>query len=299
MANIKVAIQNNETQIEDEIVGPISVDNYDQWEILTIVYNYYQDNSSHLSFAPYDYTDCKRWFKTALTYNEGEFNPLNKQIVAAEKGFDFQIDADWAHYKYKIEENTLEGNLALKGTIDQINQINDNTLEILDWKTGARKNWATGKEKTFDTLMEDPQLRLYHYAVCKLYPEYDNILVTIFYLKDGGPFTLPFSKSQLGDTEEIIRKRFEKIKETNIAPRIYPDWKCTKFCHAGKESFEDTEIAPLIQKQTNQITPIGQKMCKCDQVYYTLQHRNKESVIKHMSNPKHTIGQYDAPGELN
>ena len=34
----------------------------------------------------------------------------------------------------------------IKGTIDLVTKIDDNVIEVVDWKTGQRKNWATGSK---------------------------------------------------------------------------------------------------------------------------------------------------------
>src|SRR5690606_34355557 len=58
--------------------------------------------------------------------------------------------------------------------------------------TGRRLNWATGEEKTHEKLKDDPQLRIYHYAVSHLYPDIENIYITINFINDGGAFTICF-----------------------------------------------------------------------------------------------------------
>ena len=58
----------------------------------------------------------------------------------------------WSKYSYETKDGPLQGNLAIKGTIDLITQPSENTLEIVDWKTGRRLDWATGQEKTQEKL---------------------------------------------------------------------------------------------------------------------------------------------------
>ena len=82
----------------------------------------------------------------------------------------------------------------MKGTIDLITKPSEDTLEIIDWKTGRRLDWATGQEKTQEKLETDPQLMIYFYAAKKLYPEIKNCIVTIFFINDGGPFSVSFNK---------------------------------------------------------------------------------------------------------
>jgi RecB family exonuclease len=132
----------------------------------------------------------------------------------------------------------LSGNLALKGTIDLITRVDDNTLEVIDWKTGKRLDWATGQEKTQAKLQNDPQLMIYHYAISKLFPQYDHIIITIYFINDGGPFSILFDKKDLIRTEEMLRQKFEQIKKIK-KPRLHKTWMCSKLCHFGKSTFEE------------------------------------------------------------
>ena len=81
------------------------------------------------------------------------FDPRNRNILYPEQQFDIVINKPWAKYSYDTKDGKLEGNLAIKGTIDLITQPNKDTLEIVDWKTGRRLNWATGEEKTQEKLV--------------------------------------------------------------------------------------------------------------------------------------------------
>ena len=78
--------------------------------------------------------------------------------------------------------------------------------------TGRRLDWATGQEKTQEKLENDPQLRIYHYAVSHLYPEIDHIIFTIYFINDGGPFSICFDKSDIPRTEDMLRQKFEIVK---------------------------------------------------------------------------------------
>jgi ATP-dependent helicase/DNAse subunit B len=177
-----------------------------------------------------DFNWCEKAINIVLDFNKGMFSPLNMNVLAAEQRFDFEIIKPWSHYKW----GDIEGYLGLKGTIDLIVQPYENVIEIVDWKTGQRKDWNTNEEKTIVKLEDDPQLRIYYYAARQLYPDIQDVFITIFYIMDGGPFSICFSGNELERTEEMIKERFEKIKSTQRPKLIYPDWKCTKLCHFGK-----------------------------------------------------------------
>jgi len=216
-------------------------------------YEFYSRKSVY-AWAQEDLEDCKNWTQKAINYNDGMFDPHKLDIVESELFFDFEIDKPWAKYSYELPDGKiLDGFLALKGTIDLVTRIDNTTLEIIDWKTGRRLDWATGKEKTLDTLKNDFQLRLYHYGVSHLFPEIENIIFTVFYINDGGPYSVNFEKKDLVYTEEMIRKRFEEIRRTT-KPRLNITWKCTKLCRYGKTIDKDsgTTICETIKNEIAQ-----------------------------------------------
>src|SRR5690606_33275759 len=103
--------------------------------------------------------------------------------------------------------------------------------------TGQRKDWSTGRKKDLKYFQEDDfQLQFYYYALAHLYPD-KNVLLTIFWIRDGGPFTVTFSKDHLPKIEARIRQRFEEIKKCKKPELISPnhkDFKCYKLCHYCK-----------------------------------------------------------------
>lgn len=296
LAFIKKANQDNITKIDDDIAGKINIKKYDLEKIFNIVYNHYITNNSHHSWSDKDKKDCWNWVNKTIEFNQGMFDPRNRHIVCPEQHFDFVIDKPWAKYSFDTPEGKLEGNLALKGTIDLITKIDDNFFEIIDWKTGRRLNWATGKAKTQECLENDPQLRIYHYAVSHLYPNIDNIMITINFINDGGPFSMCFQKSDLIKTELMLRNKFEKIKLVK-RPQLNRSWMCKKLCHFGKTTFENTSIGPLEEYRDNQVTKQGDVMCKCEQIYHDIQLQGIDTVIQSYKHPNHSFGFYKPPGE--
>ena len=109
---------------------------------------------------------------------------------------------------------------------------------MVDWKTGRRLDWATGEEKTYEKLLVDPQLLLYNYAISKAFPEYEQSIMTIFYIKDGGPFSMCFDKSDQDKFLGMLKDTFQSIKANNKPKPLSSKrnhWKCTKLCHFYKE----------------------------------------------------------------
>lgn len=296
LALIKFAEQKSEKYIDDDIVGKVNIQKYTIEGLFETVYEHYTSRTQHHTWTNTDKKDCLKWIHKALEHNDGMFDPRKRNIVCPEQHFDFVIDKPWAKYSYQTEDGLLEGNLALKGTIDLITKIDDSFLEVIDWKTGRRLNWATGQEKTLACLEKDPQLRIYHYAISHVYPEIENIMITINFINDGGPFSICFQKSDLIETEAMLKDRFEKIKATK-RPRLNKTWKCDKLCHFRKNTFENTGIEPITEYRDDSVTPIGKTMCQCEQIAHDIQLYGINEVVKNYKHPNHSFGSYKAPGQ--
>jgi len=293
--------------ITDPNIGEVLTDNYDPEYLSTImsrVYNYYTPKMAYHEWLPKDFKDCCNSVWKAIQYKDGMFDPRNRNVVAAEPHFDFEIDKDWAEYNY--EGFGLAGKLALKGTIDLVTDIGDGIYEIIDYKCGRlRKDWATGELKTVDNIHKDPQLRIYHYAAKHLYPHVHTFLITIYFINAGGPLTVHLDDSDLEKTEEMLRKRYEIMKNTE-EPKILKNerpqdkWKCYRLCHAGKTTFEDTDnVQEKTEDRYGQFTRKGETMCKCEQVRYAIKKKGIDWVTENYKDPSFEFSIYSAPGEVD
>lgn len=290
LADISLATQNGELHITDDICGEINVLDYDLDYIIDTVYEYYASRFTHHNWKPLDLKHCRKWVEKAITVQGGNFDPRNQHIIQPEQRFDIEIKKPWAYYKYSED---LEGYLAIKGTIDLIAQPNPNTLEIIDYKTGKRLDWATGEEKTFGKLQKDPQLRMYHYAASILYPEIDHIIVSIYFINDGGIFSMCYHKEDLFETENMIRRKFETIKNCK-KPRLTKSWKCTKLCHFGKNFFPE----PVIEYRDYQVCDKGTPMTMCEQIRHAIDVAGIETTVDKYTVPGYNVGKYKAPGSV-
>jgi hypothetical protein len=295
LAVIKKAEQDGIKTIDDDVIGKLDISTYSLNTIIEKVYKHYTEASPHHKWALKDYKDCHAWVYKAIEFNGGMFDPRNRHILCPEQHFDIEIKKPWSAYSYDTPEGKLEGNLAIKGTIDLITLVGDNTIEIVDWKTGRRLDWATGKEKTQEKLESDPQLRIYHYAISHLYPKIDHIIFSIYFINDGGPFSICFDKSDLPKTEEMLRQKFEIVKNTR-KPRLNKSWMCTKLCHFGKTTFDNTHITPQIEYRENHTCNMGSTMTKCEQVKHDIDLHGMNVVVEQYKNKNHSFGKYKAPG---
>ena len=217
-----------------------------------------------------------------MQYNKGLFDPRNRKIVAAEPHFDIEIEEDWAKFDYEMPDGQrITGNLAIKGTIDLVTEVEDGIIEVVDWKTGRRLDWATGEEKTYEKLCSDPQLLLYNYAISKLFPDYEQAIMTIFFIRDGGPFSMCFDASDREKFLEMLKLRFQQISRNQDPKRMSytrNHWKCNKLCHFYKNNWPGTD----------------QNMC-----IYTEEHLKKhgmDETVKRCTAEGFSVGHYEAPG---
>jgi hypothetical protein len=296
LAIIKKAQQDNLTHVnDDEILGKIDVDNYSLNVMIEKVYKHYSEANSQHIWTIKDYKECYNWVYKAIQFNNGMFDPRNCNILQPEQRFDLVIEKPWAKYSYNIDGKKVEGYLGLKGTIDLITKVDDKTVEVVDYKSGKRLDWATGQEKTQEKLEKDAQLRIYHYAVKKLYPHIETVIFTIYYVNDGGPFSMVFHDSDLADTEDMLRKKFEIIKNTR-KPRLNKSWMCNKLCHFGKTTFENSNIESQTEYRDGQVCQKGSVMSKCEQVKHDLELYGIDATMSMYKHPDHTVGHYQAPG---
>ena len=147
--------------------------------------------------------------------------------------------------------------------------------------TGRRTNFATGEEKTYGKLCKDPQLMLYYYAARQLFPLVDNILLTIFFVRDGGPFTVYFDDKSMQEMETLLKERIHEIwncTTPKLVSETQTSFKCTYLCDYYKNKWPgtDTNICKHIQKK--------------------IQEEGIDHVTKTCTYDGHSHDKYNAPG---
>tara|TARA_R110002020_G_scaffold460313_1_gene678774 strand:+ start:1342 stop:2307 length:966 start_codon:yes stop_codon:yes gene_type:complete len=290
LASCKKELQDNPAKsmsITDDAIGEIKFTEKKLFtkkfvaDVLDSSYKHYTESCSH-HYTGADIKFCKKSVDDALSYNEGQFDPRKRNVVASEPQFDIPIEADWAKYEYEMPDGkVVKGQLAIKGTIDLVTQVDEGVIEVIDWKTGRRLNWATGEEKTYEKLLEDPQLLLYNYAISKLFPEYKQAIMSIYYIRDGGPFSMCFDKSDQEKFLGMLEKRFKQIQRNDFPQPISrnrTNFKCTKLCHFYKNKWPGTNIS------------------MCEHVEEHLKAFGEDDTVQRCSRDGFEIGYYEAPG---
>lgn len=239
--------------IGDEYIGEFIPEDIFDNRILSklckLSHQYYSSISEHV-WTDKDLILVIGWVKQAVEYSHGSMDPRNSEVLFVEKYFDFEIDRPWAKYSFKIGDKLVEGNLALRGAVDLIMKIDDDTIEVLDYKTGKRLDWATGQEKTHEKLKKDPQLLLYFWALRQVLPNIKHFIFTIFYVNDGGAFTMSFDDESYKLAEKLIKDKFEYIKNLE-KPALISDtnekrqknFRCKSLCHFAKNNHPGTEMS--------------------------------------------------------
>lgn len=290
--------------IDDEIGGRLATKYFDINKLILDVYNYYTKGNgiyAHQNWTDFMFNHIKNCVWNCITFNNGEFSPRKRKIKAIEQEFKIDLTESWAKYKYTLFDGTiLEGNYFLRGTIDLVTEVGPNSYEIIDFKTGSSKDYASNnfKQKDYDYFKKDLQLRLYHWVINRLYNA-DNVLVTIFYLSKNeiGPQTIDFTKKDLVKTEKMLKERFEEISKTTVPQQNFGK-RCKTFCPYGKEIYKLEGIEPIIAKEDspNTLTKKNQPLSMCDFTKKIIDDYGIEYATHYLKNPKHDFNFYSAPG---
>lgn len=118
--------------------------------------------------------------------------------------------------------------------------------------TGQRLDWATGEEKTYNKLQSDSQLLIYYYAATKLFPKIKSFILTIFFLRDGGPFSIHFDGNDIKNLDAYLSKFYQTLQDRKVPKLIDPsqnNFKCSKLCEFYKEKVDGTNYCLFIHNE--------------------------------------------------
>lgn len=222
-------------------------------------------------------------FKDDVVVYPIAFRPININPFSLSRK---QIDLNWGSGNSSVRRIVdIEESIVQKTQCISVDS-EDNTYlctenYIPTHNTGQRKNWATGELKTYDKLQEDAQLLLYYYAISKIFPQYEYIIMTIFFIRDGGPFSMCFDDSDKTKFLSKLEKRYKEIVN-DIAPKPIDknrnDFRCKKLCHFYKTEWGNS----------------GKSMCQY--VEDNIKVHGIETTTKVCANPNFSINKYKAPG---
>jgi hypothetical protein len=153
-ARCQVARQRGEATFrEDETGVEWPTDAFDYDAATDAGFTHYQKLSNYLNWTGRDLIECRKWTRMAVEYNGGLFDPLKRTVIEPERFFDLELPFDWA-------VSGTGQRLRMKGTLDLLLAVDGEpgAIELTDWKTGRRWDWARDEEKTYRKLCRDHQL---------------------------------------------------------------------------------------------------------------------------------------------
>jgi len=269
LAKTKKAHQEGKDCYEDKIFGKIDI-NIDIQSLIKQVYDYYTINEyTQHNWEPSDFKKVNKYVNTVLEYNNGYWNPLSQNIVDVEKHFELPLQDSWAE---------IGGSeyLKLNGYIDLVVQVDENTYEIIDYKTGQLKDFHTGEEINHDYLKKDIQVLQYYWAAHHLYGFDKQFFVTMFYIRNEKLFTLELGHEELLQLENRVQNIFSHISANNAPPQSV-SWKCKKFCPFATNYSNN----PPIKDWKGGVDYHGGSKCNlCDEIYFVTQNEGIETAIQ-------------------
>ena len=176
-----------------------------------------------------DFKKCRVALETVLAnpfYNPYDLNT----ILGIEQWFALSMPGEeWEC----LDQDGKSHQFTIRGFLDLVHEIDSDTIEIVDWKSGNRANFHTQEQIDEAALMREVQPRLYHLAAFFLYPQYKNILITFYYANDCGPITISLSHEDMTRTIAFLNNFLNTVRDDTLIRRN-KSWKC-KMCGFNKD----------------------------------------------------------------
>jgi len=173
-----------------------------------------KDGMCEIANIPYDNVDgCPRPnFEDDLkivkdTVDSTEFEIFKEKILGTE-------------VKYTME---LEGGVKARGVIDLVVEIDDDTLEIIDYKSG-------NSTLSYNAALTDPQMRIYAMVAKKLYPKYSTYMMSLYYVRKKKMLTCVFSEKDDEKTLKAVQVHWRDIKANKNPYRPSRSFWLCNFC---------------------------------------------------------------------
>jgi CRISPR/Cas system-associated exonuclease Cas4 (RecB family) len=203
-------------------------------DVLKEVY-YKHDIDENVVLGNEDKIDCINMLKKILFDRNADY--FSRNIIGIEKKFDFIISKDGNLVDSDIEIKASEiglddisffeafyngtGAFRIYGIIDFIVETDSKTIEVVDWKTSK-------KAKTYKELCDDLQITIYNMIARKLFPDYENYIMTMYYARKA-PISIMLDAMNIEETANMLESRWREIRSIenparNIKP--YNKWKC-------------------------------------------------------------------------
>lgn len=141
--------------------------------------------------------------------------------------------------EYQFRQFPMGVEVPLIGIIDLVVRHGDDTIEIIDYKSG---NWTQDEAQC----REDIQVKIYSMAARREFIDdingkgynFKNVFLTFDYFK-GQPISVSFTEEEDAETERYVARKIREIQRTSRITRIVPErvnfadrrhWKCRSLC---------------------------------------------------------------------
>ena len=190
---------------------------YISFDRLMDMYNESWNNNWHDDIFVTKYKFNRNTYNKNTVYNNGLLCLKNYYERFNQSGY-FKEDVYAVEFKFEINI----GLHRFRGYIDRIDRSEDGIINIIDYKTGKNSKGKIQAENDF-------QLAIYELAVKKIFNEYKQINLNLYYLKSNKLVSFNHSKEKINQIKENIINKVVNIKSTKefIAKEsILCDW-----CH--------------------------------------------------------------------
>jgi putative RecB family exonuclease len=150
--------------------------------------------------------------------------------------YDKHSDEDLRIYEKEFGFSFVIGNYAINGFIDRIDYYDENTINIIDYKTGK---WEVAQKR----IAENLQLGIYALAVSLAFPD-KEIRGELYYLRSGKRKAHTFSQEDIEQVKiRLIDSIQEVIQDTSFSPTL--NERVCSFCEHAKSGACPTGVSRL------------------------------------------------------
>ncbi len=130
-----------------------------------------------------------------------------KRFYAKNAPWNFNVVDLESRFEILVEDPSTKEAHVLAGIMDRIDKPDENTYEIIDYKT-------TRKMKSQEAVNRDLQLSIYHLGLLRRWPhlEADNIRLSLYYVKHGEKLTTTRSARDLENITDIVLTTIHEIE---------------------------------------------------------------------------------------
>ncbi len=117
----------------------------------------------------------------------------------------------------------LEGGVVSRGIIDLVVEIDKDTLEIIDYKSG-------NSTISYNAALKDPQMRIYSMIAKKIWPNYSTYMTSLYYVRKKKMLTVVFSDKDDEGTLKACQNHWRDIKANEKPYRPGRSFWLCNFC---------------------------------------------------------------------